>query len=458
MNDTRPRTRLLALVAAAFAGSFTATLVLGWVGDVRATEGRASPYANLGIFARALSHIEAVHVEDPDQDELVYGAIRGMVSTLDPHSAFMDPEEYRILTSDTQGRFGGVGVEIDVRDGWLTVHGVFEGGPADRAGIRPGDRFLTIDGRRARDMPISEAVRIMRGEPGTSVPVTIRREGEDEAIRLTLTREIIRVDAVQARILPDRIVHLQIKAFQGTTTEELRRALDAAVERTASSGGVRGILLDMRRNPGGLLDEAVRVSDEFLESGVIVSTRGRGGRLLSEATARRAGTRPNWPMVVLVDNYTASAAEIVAGALRDHGRAIVVGSRTWGKGSVQNIIELPDGSALKLTVARYYTPSGRSIQAEGIVPDVEIEQLDEETARQLVERAVQRFGEANLERHLEAEGRDPPAPAEPLTPRTQVRRAPPPGEEAGDPFADDFQARIAYQVLRGIVAQREMRR
>ncbi|HEY8431151.1 MAG TPA: S41 family peptidase [Sandaracinaceae bacterium] len=458
MNDTRPRTRLLALVAAAFAGSFTATLVLGWVGDVRATEGRASPYANLGIFARALSHIEAVHVEDPDQDELVYGAIRGMVSTLDPHSAFMDPEEYRILTSDTQGRFGGVGVEIDVRDGWLTVHGVFEGGPADRAGIRPGDRFLTIDGRRARDMPISEAVRIMRGEPGTSVPVTIRREGEDEAIRLTLTREIIRVDAVQARILPDRIVHLQIKAFQGTTTEELRRALDAAVERTASSGGVRGILLDMRRNPGGLLDEAVRVSDEFLESGVIVSTRGRGGRLLSEATARRAGTRPNWPMVVLVDNYTASAAEIVAGALRDHGRAIVVGSRTWGKGSVQNIIELPDGSALKLTVARYYTPSGRSIQAEGIVPDVEIEQLDEETARQLVERAVQRFGEANLERHLEAEGREPPAPAEPLTPRTQVRRAPPPGEEAGDPFADDFQARIAYQVLRGIVAQREMRR
>ncbi len=457
-STTRRLGRLLLMVLAAFAGSFAATLALDLAGRAEATEGRASPYANLAIFARALSHVEAVHVENPDQDELIYGAIRGMISTLDPHSAFMDPEEYRILASDTQGHFGGVGVEIDVRDGWLTVHGVFAGGPADRAGVQPGDRFLTIAGRRARDMPVTEAVRVMRGEPGTSVPVTIRREGADEAIRLTLTREIIRVDAVEARILPDRIVHVQIRTFQGTTTEELRRALDAAVERTASSGGVRGVLLDMRRNPGGLLDEAVRVSDEFLEGGVIVSTRGRGGRLLSEASAHRAGTRPNWPMVVLVDNYTASAAEIVAGALRDHGRAIVVGSRTWGKGSVQNIIELPDGSAMKLTVARYYTPSGRSIQAEGIAPDVEIEQLDEATARQLVERAVQRFSEADLERHLEAEGREASRPAEPLTPRTEVRRAPAEGDEGEEgPFEDDFQARIAHQVLRALVAQRELR-
>src|SRR5690606_19446075 len=231
---------------------------------------------------------------------------------------------------------------------------------------------------------------------------------------------------------------------------ELRRALDAAVERTAASGGVRGLLLDLRRNPGGLLDEAVRVSDEFLEEGVIVSTRGRSGRLLSEARAHRAGTRPDWPMVVLVDNYTASAAEIVAGALRDHGRAIVVGSRTWGKGSVQNIIELPDGSALKLTVARYYTPSGRSIQAEGIEPDVAVEQLDGETARELVERAVERFSEADLERHLASE-REEDGPAEQLTARGTVRRAPADDEEPTSPFADDFQARIAHQVLRALV-------
>jgi carboxyl-terminal processing protease len=444
----------LLLVAAAFAGSFAATFALGWVGRAEATEGAASPYANLAIFARALSHIEAVHVEEADQDELVYGAIRGMVETLDPHSTFMDPEEYRILTADTQGRFGGIGVEIDVRDGWLTVHGVFEGGPADRAGLQPGDRFLTLDGRRARDMPISEAVRIMRGEPGTRVRVTIRREGEEEAVRVTLTREIVRVQAVEARILPDRVLHVRLEAFQSTTTEELRRALDAAVERTAESGGVRGVLLDMRRNPGGLLDEAVRVSDEFLQGGAIVSTRGRNGRLLSEVRAHRTGTRPRWPIVVLVDNYTASAAEIVAGALQDHGRAIVVGSRTWGKGSVQNIIELPDGSALKLTVARYYTPSGRSIQAHGIEPDVEVEQLDEETARDLVRRAVERFSEASLERHLESELEAAEREVEDLTPRTEVRRAASDEDESPALFAEDFQARIAHQVLRGLISQR----
>ena len=457
MNETRRRLRRpLSHLAAALGGALVAILALGLVERAQATEAIASPYANLAIFARALSHVEAVHVEDPDQDELVYGAIRGMVGTLDPHSTFMDPEEYRILASDTQGQFGGVGVEIDVRDGWLTVHGVFAGGPADRVGIQPGDRFLTIAGRRARDMPIADAVRVMRGEPGTSVEVSIRREGADEALRMTLTREIIRVDAVEARILPDRTVHIQVRSFQETTTDELRRALDAAVSRTASSGGVRGILLDMRRNPGGLLDEAVRMSDEFLEGGVIVSTRGRGGRLLNEASARRAGTRPNWPMVVLVDNYTASAAEIVAGALRDHGRAIVVGSRTWGKGSVQNIIELPDGSALKLTVARYYTPSGRSIQAEGIEPDVAIEQLDEATARELVDRAVQRFSEADLERHLESEEREEDGPAEELTSRGDVRRAPAEGDEPTSALADDLQARIAHQVLRALVVSREL--
>lgn len=432
-----------------------ATFVLGWIQPAQATEGRASPYANLGIFARALSHIEAVHVEEADQDELIYGAVRGMVGTLDPHSTFMDPQEYRILTSDTLGRFGGIGVEIDVRDGWLTVHGVFEGGPADRAGLQPGDRFLSIEERRARDMPISEAVRVMRGEPGTSVEVRIRRDGEEDALRFTLTREIVRVEAVEARVLPDRIIHLRLKAFQSTTTEEMRQALDAAVAATADRGGVRGILLDMRRNPGGLLNEAVRVSDEFLDSGTIVSTRGRGGHVLSEATAHAAGTRPDWPMVVLVDNYTASAAEIVAGALRDHGRAIVVGSRTWGKGSVQNIIELPDGSALKLTIALYYTPSGRSIQAHGIEPDVQVEQLDEDTARELIRRAVDRFSEASLEGHLRADDEEEDE-VQNLTPRSAIRRASDAEGEGGGVFDHDFQARMAHQVLRALVLQREL--
>jgi carboxyl-terminal processing protease len=405
----------------------------------------ASPYENLSTFARALAHIEMSYVSDVDQDKLIYGAIRGMVRTLDPHSDYLDPEEYRVLASDTRGRFGGVGVEIDVRDGWLTVTAVFPKGPAQRAGVRVGDRFVSIDGVRARDMPIEEAVRRMRGEPGTEVNVSLRRDEEGAAIDVILRREIISVDAVEAQVLPDRHVYVRLRVFQETTTRELADVLDTAMTATRDRGGVRGILLDLRDNPGGLLDQAVSVADEFLPGGVIVSTRGREGRELSVAQARENGTRPNWPMVVLVNGYSASAAEIVAGALRDHGRAVIVGTRTFGKGSVQNVIELPDASALKLTVARYYTPSGRSIQAEGIEPDVVIEQTA--VSR---ERAAG-ISEASLEGHLENERN---AAENAQTPgRNEPRRN---GEKStGEPFADDVQARMAYQTLRAVAFDRE---
>lgn len=446
--------RLWAVCASAFAGGLTGVVVLGGVllvdgGRAEATPTRASPYANLAIFARALAHIEASHVEPPDQDRLIYGAIAGMVETLDPHSTFLDPDEYRILTSDTQGRFGGIGVSIDVRDGWLTVHGVTEGSPADRAGILRGDRFLTIDGWAARDMPISEAVRRMRGDPGTEVRVRIRREGVEDAVEVTLTREVIHVEAVEARVLPDRVVYVRIRSFQGTTTDELRAALDRAAQETRDAGGVSGVMLDLRGNPGGLLDEAVRVSDEFLEDGVIVSTRARGGELIEEARARRPGTRPPWPMVVLVDHFSASASEIVAGALQDHHRAIVVGSRTWGKGSVQNIVELPDGSALKLTVARYYTPDGTSIQAQGIEPDVEVEQLDAETLARLRREGVV-VSEAVLEGHLtgEREVREPSS-----TSRDEARPAPSDDIASGGSLEDDFQAHLAHEILGTMIAR-----
>lgn len=453
------RPRLWAVCASAFAGGFAAVIALAaglfvGGGSAAATPTRASPYANLAIFARALAHVEASHVEPPDQDRLIYGAIRGMVETLDPHSTFLDPDEYRILTSDTEGRFGGIGVAIDVRDGWLTVHGVTEGSPAERGGIRPGDRFLTIDGWAARDMPLSEAVRRMRGDPGTEVRVRIRRPEVEDAIEVTLTREVIHVEAVEARVLPDRIVYVKVRSFQGTTVDEMNAALDRAAEETREAGGIAGVLIDLRGNPGGLLDEAVRMSDEFLEDGVIVSTRGRNGELLDEARARRAGTRPRWPMVVLVDHFSASAAEIVAGALQDHHRATIVGARTWGKGSVQNIIQLPDGSALKLTIARYYTPAGRSIQAQGIDPDVEVEQIDAETVARL-RREGHVVSEAVLEGHLtgdrerarEAEGESRP-------PRGEARSAPAEGAE-GASLEDDFQARIAHDVLAAMIARAE---
>ncbi len=431
---------LLAMLLVGFAVGHTS------LGGADATS--TSPFENLGVFARALAHIETSHVEEVDQDALIHGAIRGMTEALDPHTTFMDPEEYRVLTADTRGRFAGIGVEISVRNGWLTVLAVFDGGPAASAGIEAGDRFLHIRGRLARDMRIQEAVRLMRGEPGTRVRVAMRREGVDEDIALELTRAVIDVNPVDGRLLPDRVLYLTVRAFQSNTTPELRDAIDRAVVE-AGDEGIAGILLDMRNNPGGLLHQAVLMSDEFIDSGTIVSTRARGGRVLGVSEAHRRGTRPDWPMVVLVNGYTASAAEIVAGALADHERAVLVGTRTFGKGSVQNIIELPDGSALKLTVARYFTPSGRSIQAAGIEPEVEVQQL----SPRLVERArldgEGQLREASLEGHLHSSEREDPneGPA-----RTEVR-------DTGDgddrpPFTSDHQARMAHQALPAIVVDR----
>jgi carboxyl-terminal processing protease len=370
-----------------------------------------------------------------------------MVRTLDPHSDYLTPEEYRVLASDTRGRFGGVGVEIDVRDGWLTVTSVFPNSPARRANIQVGDRFVSMDGVRARDLPIEEAVRRMRGEPGTEVRVTLRRADDAPAIEATLRREIIEVDAVEGRLLSDGLLYVRLRVFQETVARELGAVLDQATAQSAEQGGLSGLLLDLRDNPGGLLDQAVLVADEFLDTGAIVSTRGRGGRQLAVAEARRIGTRPLFPIVVLVNGFTASAAEIVAGALQDHRRAVLVGTRTFGKGSVQNVIELPDASALKLTIARYYTPKGRSIQAEGIEPDVAIEQLRQAAASADV------LNEASLEGHLASEQGAAPRPA--ARERSAPREADPRG--ARGPFADDFQANMAYQTLRALTLDRGTR-
>ncbi|MEM8607725.1 MAG: S41 family peptidase [Myxococcota bacterium] len=396
---------------------------------------RRSPFQPLTIFARALATIEVNYVEPVDQKKLVYGAIRGMTTALDPHSVFLDPQEYAILESDAEGRFAGVGVEVSTRDGWLTVLSVFEGGPADKAGLRPGDRFLEIEGEDARDIRLYDAVQAIRGKPGTDVNVTIRRVGSESAIERTLTRAFIEVDPIRTRYLPNGVAYVQIRAFQEKTASALRSALDGAVSHFRRSGGVQGLLLDLRDNGGGLLHEAVLVSDEFLSSGVVLTTRGRGGEMIREFAARRSGTRPKWPIVILINENTASAAEIVAGALSDQGRATLVGVRTFGKGSVQNVFELPDGSALKLTIARYFTPSGRSIQAEGISPDVMVEQP-------LAEGTVPPIREEGLEGHLSA-GQVQPTKAERRRMPTLVE-----GDvEVPAAFADDPQAQRGYGVL-----------
>lgn len=439
----RHRSTLVALTALLIG------LGLGQLGPAHADPESASPFRNLGVFARALAHLEAGYVDPVDQDALIRGALRGMAGSLDPHTVYLDPDEYRTLTADTEGRFAGIGVEISVRDGWLLVLSVFPGGPADRAGLLPGDRFLTLEGHLARDMRLQDAVRIMRGAPGTDVRVSIRREGHDEGIEVTMTRAYVEVSPIEAQVLPGRILHLRIRAFQANTTTEMRAALDAALH-AQGGAGLAGVLLDLRDNPGGLLREAVLVSDEFLRAGTIVSTRGRDGRVLQSSSAHSRGTRPEWPMVVLVNGYSASAAEIVAGALQDHRRALVVGTTTFGKGSVQNIVELPDGGALKLTIARYFTPSGRSIQATGIVPDVEVPALSAEALRRARLETEGQIREADLRGHLDGD----------LPPRapTSLRDAP---REAGagddGVLSDDHQARMGLETLRAILADRASR-
>lgn len=394
---------------------------------------RRSPFEPLSIFARALAFVELAYVEPVDQEKLVHGAIRGLADSLDPHTVFMDPEEYAIFNSDAEGRFAGIGVEVSTRDGWLTILSVFDGGPAAKAGLLPGDRFLAIEGEDARDLRLYDAVRRIRGEPGTKVNVTIRREGHDDAIERTLTRAFIELDPVEVRSLGQGAIYVRIKAFQDGTARALRDALDDAVMKLKKQGGIRGVLIDLRDNGGGLLDEAVWVSDEFLPTGVIVSTRGRDGEVIKQYSARRAGTRPRWPIVVLINENTASASEIVAGALQDQGRATVVGVRSFGKGSVQTVFELPGGSALKLTISRYYTPSGRSIQAQGITPDLTAEQPREDGEPEPVR-------EEGLEGHLMAQhGGAKPAKA---------KQAPEANGAVPKLFKEDLQGARGYSVLR----------
>jgi carboxyl-terminal processing protease len=448
-----------------FAVGASAAWLVMWLlqSRVAAESAKTGPYSRLEIFARALSHIDNSYVGEVNDDALIEGAIRGMLKVLDPHSAYLNAEELRILDSDTQGQFGGVGVEVDVHDGWLTVLRVIPDSPAARAGVLNGDRLLTIEGKPARDLSIEDALQQMRGEPGTAVRVQLRRRGLEAAVDVTLTREIIRVQAVEGRLLPDRSVYVRLRMFQEDSVEQLRRVLDEANDHAAKGGGITGLLLDVRDNPGGLLSAAVLVADEFLTDGVIVSTRGRGGKLLRENRASAAGTRPPWPMVVLLNGYSASASEIVAGALHDQHRAVLVGTRTFGKGSVQNIIDMPDGSALKLTTALYYTPNGTSIQARGIEPDVVIEQLDSNLLRE-ARLGAGEYSEAALARHLavpevarESEQRKasekPAAPGAPGAPARTAPRGPRVTERPLPPFESDYQAFMGHQVLKALIAQ-----
>jgi carboxyl-terminal processing protease len=352
------------------------TLSLGGTSASKGVD-RTATYEQLKLFTDVLSIIQNQYVDETEPKEVIYGAVRGMLRALDPHSSFMDPESYREMQVETSGSFGGLGIEITVRDDVLTVVAPIDGTPAWRAGIQPNDRIVKIEGLTTKDMSLADAVKKMRGPKGTKVTITIVREGAKEPFDVALTREVIQVQSIKAQELEPGIGYIRIRQFQERTAPDLV----AAVEKFDKGGQLAGLILDLRFNPGGLLSSAVEVSEEFLGDGkLIVYTEGRvrNQNMRFTAHAKRAVT--DVPLVVLVNQGSASASEIVAGAVQDHGRGVVLGTQTFGKGSVQTIIPLSDGSGLRLTTARYFTPKGRSIHGKGITPDIVIEAPKDEAA------------------------------------------------------------------------------
>jgi carboxyl-terminal processing protease len=326
-----------------------------------------NPYFPFEQLGRVLAWVENEYVDPVERKRLVEGAIKGMVGELDPHSSYLPAEDYGIFQADTEGHFGGIGVEVDFGDEYITIIAPIDGSPAALAGVLPGDRILAIDNQAVRGKNAADLVRMMRGEPNTKVLLTVRRKGQDKLLYFKLTRQIINVASVASKLLKHDVGYVRIKTFQNGTHAELLAAVKKLREQ--SQHELSGVLLDMRNNPGGLVNEATAVADEFLTSGVIFTTR-RRGQIVDDLRADGVGALRRGPVVVLVNEYSASAAELVAGALQDNKRASVVGAPTFGKGSVQTIVDLPGGAGLRLTTLRYYTPSGRPIQAQGVKPDI----------------------------------------------------------------------------------------
>ena len=359
-------------------------------------------YEDLKVFTDVIGLIQKDYVEETKSKDLIQGAIKGMLETLDPHSAYMPPTMFKEMQEETKGRFEGLGIEITLKDGILTVVSPIEGTPAFRAGVMAGDQIIKIDGETTKNFTLVDSVKRLRGPRGTKVTITIMREGLPKSKDFTLVREVIPVRSVRHELLEKTYGYVRISQFQEKTDGDFEKAMKALEEE--SKGALKGLVLDLRNNPGGLLDQAVKISDRFIDSGIIVSIDGRREEAKQKWPAHPDGTATRYPLIVLVNGGSASGAEIVAGAIQDHGRGILVGTQTFGKGSVQTIIPLKDGSGLRLTTARYYTPSGRSIQAKGIVPDIIVKpsRPEEEKEKEKEKESVTpKFpAEKDLERHL----------------------------------------------------------
>ncbi len=394
-------------------------------------------------FSQVLDLVERNYVKDVTQSDLINGALKGMLQGLDPHSTFMTSDEYKEMQETTSGEFFGVGIEISLENGQVIVVTPIEDTPAFRAGLQPGDVILSIDGQPAQELSLQEVVSRIRGAKGSEVELTILHSNAKTPQTVRITRDAIPLISVKSKQLEDGYYWVRLTRFSERTTEELKEALKQAQKESKAAGGIKGIVLDLRNNPGGLLDQAVSVSDTFLDNGTIVSIKGRDDGAQRTYSARKQADDIDVPMVVLVNAGSASASEIVAGALRDQKRAPILGERSFGKGSVQNIIPLADGSGLKLTVALYYTPNGSSIQAEGIVPDFEVvfeppHAEDKDNPRLLLR-------EQDLNRHLE-NSKGKPAKGKAAK------------DEGKEQLARDNQLRMGLQMVKSLPRLQELQK
>ena len=371
------------------------------------TETGELPVDEIRAFAEVFAKIKKDYVEDVEDSVLLEYAIRGMLEGLDPHSSYLDEEAYLDLQEGTTGEFGGLGIEVGMEDGFIKVISPIDDTPAQKAGLQAGDLIIRLDDTPVKGMSLNDAVARMRGEPGTGITLTIIRDGAEKPLKVTITRDVIKVKSVRTQVLEPGFGYLRISHFQSRTAEDARAALQELKQ--DNDGRLEGLILDLRNNPGGILSAAVGVSDLFLDKGLIVYTEGRIDDSRLRFNAKPADLLDNAPVVVLVNAGSASASEIVAGALQDHKRAIIMGQKTFGKGSVQTVLPVSNAAALKLTTARYFTPSGRSIQVSGIEPDValvrvKVESLEDEEQNFITEENLSRHLDNNVEEQQDGDG------------------------------------------------------
>lgn len=397
-------------------------------------------YKNLETFANVLSLLEKNYVEEIDVEQVIQGAIKGMLASLDPHSSYLKPESFQDLQIETQGSFSGIGIEITVKDGVIAVVSPIEGTPAFESGIKAGDKIIKIGETSTQDMSLMEAVDLLRGKKGTTITLSIHRTGWNELKEITIIRDVIPLHSVKAKILQPGFGYIRITNFQAKTTRDTREALAKLTEK----GKINGLILDLRNNPGGLLDQAVNISDLFLDKGLIVSTKGRIKEQNFEYQAHTGGPIYDFPIITLVNQGSASASEIVAGALQDHKRALILGVQTFGKGSVQTVFPMNSGAGLRLTTARYYTPNGTSIQAEGITPDLVVPLQSSSAESEIDPDTPHALREKDLKRHITNGNK-----IEEEKPREEKEESLPVDSETKKLLKTDNQLRTALMLLKG---------